>query len=221
MTERRHTDLGELARRSMEEEGLAADFPADVLREAGSAAGSATAAAALARARDLRDLLWSSIDNSTSRDLDQLEYAEALPGGGARLLIGIADVDAFVPKDSATDRHARLNTVSVYTPAFVFHLLPPALSTDATSLLEGRDRLALVVELVVDGDGKVSECEVYPAHVRNRAKLRSDNRAFTFNSMPVSISLRSTPSVSANVTKLFVPCTGRNCGLMSYSPQTC
>ena len=169
MTEPRHTDLGELARRAMEEEGLSADFPAEVLREAGAAAGSAGAAPA--GARDLRGLLWSSIDNDTSRDLDQLEYAEALPGGGARLLIGIADVDAFVPKDSATDRHARLNTVSVYTPAVVFHLLPPALSTDATSLLEGQDRLALVVELVVDGDGKVSGGEVSPALVRNRAKL--------------------------------------------------
>jgi len=171
MTEQRHTDLVELARGAMEEEGLSADFPSDVLREAAGAAGSAGAAAALARARDLRGLLWSSIDNSTSRDLDQLEYAEALPAGGARLLVAIADVDAFVPKGSATDRHARLNTVSVYTPAVVFHLLPPALSTDATSLLEGRDRLALVVELTVDGDGKVSESEAYPALVRNRAKL--------------------------------------------------
>jgi exoribonuclease-2 len=171
MNDPQDTDLVELARRAMAEEGLVTDFPGEVLREAEAAAGLSPGAVAAAQARDLRGLLWSSIDNEDSRDLDQVEYAERLPGGATRLLVGIADVDSFVPKGSATDLHARLNTVSVYTPAVIFNLLPEKLSTDATSLLEGRDRLALVVELTVGDDGEVSGREVYPALVRNRAKL--------------------------------------------------
>ncbi|HLM54667.1 MAG TPA: RNB domain-containing ribonuclease [Pyrinomonadaceae bacterium] len=172
MADTNDTDLVALARRAMDEEGLFADFPPEVLREAETAAEASHNVAAGPGARDLRGLLWSSIDNEESRDLDQVEYAEELhEGGGVRLLIGVADVDAFAPRGSAVDLHARLNTVSVYTPAVVFHLLPESLSTDATSLLEGADRLALVVELHVGGDGKIWTTDVYPALVRNRAKL--------------------------------------------------
>src|SRR5205823_3993519 len=99
--------------------------------------------------KDMRGVLWSSIDNRESRDLDQIEYAERLSSGGYRVLVGIADVDAFVAKGSAIDRHAAVNTVSVYTPAVNFPMLPEQLSTDLTSLLEGEDRLAVVMELSV------------------------------------------------------------------------
>jgi exoribonuclease-2 len=119
--------------------------------------------------RDLRSLPWSSIDNDESRDLDQLEVIVEEPGG-VRLLVAIADVDALVPKGSALDDHARVNTTSVYTTARIFPMLPEALSTDRTSLNEGEDRPALVVDMRVRDDGQV-DGDVYRAAVRNHAKL--------------------------------------------------
>src|SRR5436190_2782865 len=121
--------------------------------------------------RDLRELLWSSIDNLTSRDLDQVEYAERQNDGGIRVLIGIADVDAFVKKDSAIDSYARENTTSVYTGVTTFPMLPEELSTDATSLLEGKDRLAIVIEFIVSADGDTKSQGVYPAIVHNYSKM--------------------------------------------------
>ena len=119
--------------------------------------------------RDLRDLPWSSIDNDESRDLDQLEVC--IEGATPRVLIAIADVDALVPKGCALDAHAETNTTSVYTPAHVFPMLPPELSTDRTSLNEDADRSAIVIDMEVGDDGEVGRSDVYPARVRNRAKL--------------------------------------------------
>jgi exoribonuclease-2 len=124
-----------------------------------------------ASVRDLRKLLWSSIDNRESRDLDQLEYAEALAGGDTRLLVAIADVDAFVPQGSAIDARAAENTASVYTGVRTFPMLPEELSTDLTSLIAGKDRLAVVTEMVVAADGTVKSTDVYRAVVLSRAKL--------------------------------------------------
>ena len=126
-----------------------------------------------ANARDLRDLPWSSIDNEESRDLDQIEWAEPLPGGAIRILLGIADVAAYVARDSDVDRHAGVNTTSLYTGVKTFHMLPKALSTQRTSLLEGEDRLAMVTEMVIREDGTLDDAQtdVYPARVRNHAKL--------------------------------------------------
>src|SRR5439155_19170115 len=122
-------------------------------------------------ARDLRGLAWASIDNDDSRDLDQLTVAEAHPDGTATVLVAIADVDALVEQGSAIDRHAERNTTSIYTVPRVFPMLPERLSTDLTSLAEHQDRLALVVELLVDADGGVPESNAYRARVRNQAKL--------------------------------------------------
>jgi VacB/RNase II family 3'-5' exoribonuclease len=121
--------------------------------------------------RDLRNLLWSSIDNVESRDLDQIEYVERLDGDKVRLMVGIADVDAFVPKGSAIDKHAFQNTTSVYTGVVTFPMLPDALSFDLTSLLPDQDRLTMVIDLVIDGTGLVVSSEVYAAVTRNHAKL--------------------------------------------------
>ena len=150
--------------------GLEPDFPPEVISEA-QVLASQNKIAPSDSVRDMRELLWSSIDNSTSRDLDQVEYVERLLSGDLRVLIGIADVDAFVTKGSRLDRHAFVNTVSVYTPAIIFPMLPEALSTNLTSLLEGEDRLAVVIDLILTGEGEVSSKEVYRAVVRNRAKL--------------------------------------------------
>ena len=152
--------------------GLDPDFPAGVEDElkADEQAGE-RAATPGPSVKDARDVLWSSIDNRESRDLDQVEYAERLNGGRYRVLVGIADVDEFVPKGSAIDRHAAVNTVTVYTPAVNFPMLPEELSTGLTSLLEDEDRLAVVMELVVTAEGDITSKQVYRAIVRNKAKM--------------------------------------------------
>lgn len=121
--------------------------------------------------RDLRDLLWSSIDNETSKDLDQIEWAEQLENGDIRLLVGIADVDAAVKKDSPADRHAAKNTVTVYTETEIFPMLPEELSTDLTSLNENEDRIAIVADMCVKENGDVPTSTFYQARVQNRCKL--------------------------------------------------
>jgi VacB/RNase II family 3'-5' exoribonuclease len=124
--------------------------------------------------RDLRSLLWSSIDEVESRDLDQIEVTEAVPGGDTRVRVAIADVDSLVPAGSAIDGHAAWNTTSVYTGVAIFPMLPEDLSTDRTSLGEGADRRAMVIDLVVAADGSTRSHDVYPALVHNHAKLDYD-----------------------------------------------
>src|SRR5437762_10128282 len=165
----RHTpDLRAIARRAMLDAGLDPDFPADAEREVEAAESAGARVEPGPDATDMRGLLWSSIDNRESRDLDQIEYAERAASGGYRVLVGIADVDAFVHAGSAVDRHASRNTVSVYTPAAVFPMLPEQLSTGLTSLLEGEDRLAVVMDLNVSADGDITSKDVYRAVVRNK-----------------------------------------------------
>ena len=123
------------------------------------------------KVRDLRNLLWSSIDNDTSKDLDQIEVAEHLPNGDVKVMIGIADVDAFVTKDSPIDQHAAKETTTVYTGIINFAMLPEELSTGASSLLENVDRPAMVIEFVIAVDGSMSSSDVYRAIVRNKAQL--------------------------------------------------
>ena len=171
MGRRKTPDLHRIARKAVREAGFEPDFPADVAREVEEF--GRRGAIDDSGLKDLRGWLWSSIDNRESRDLDQVEYVER-DGGGYRVLVGIADVDAYVPKDSAVDRHAAANTVSVYTPAEVFPMLPERLSTDLTSLVEGADRLAVVMELCVAEGGEVRCEQVYRALVHNRAKMDYD-----------------------------------------------
>ena len=164
-------DLNAIAHRSVVEAGFKPDLTKAVIKEVQSLTTKPSTTTSDARTRDLRNLLWSSIDDRTSRDLDQLEYAEALPGGDMRLLIAIADVDAFVPKGSAIDEHAAANSTSVYTGVRTFPMLPEELSTDLSSLNAGQDRKAVVTELVVAGDGSIKSTEVYRALVHSQAKL--------------------------------------------------
>ncbi len=164
-------ELRAAAAHDAREAGFITGFPGHVLQEAREVAGRSPEIIALSHVRNLTGLTWSSIDNSESRDLDQVEYAEPLPDGRIRILVGIADVDAYVPKASLVDRHAYASTVSVYTPGIVFPMLPEQLSNDTTSLLEGEDRLAVVTEMIVANDGEVGGVSIYRALVRNRVKL--------------------------------------------------
>ncbi|MBA3766945.1 MAG: RNB domain-containing ribonuclease, partial [Acidobacteria bacterium] len=164
-------DLRAMARRAMIENGFAAEMPTRAVPELQAIDDTQQIELNDPSIRDMRSTLWSSIDNRESRDLDQVEYAEELPNKDIRLLIGIADVDAFVPKDSAIDRHAFENTTSVYTGVETFPMLPEKLSNQTTSLLEDVDHLVVVIEMVLDTEGKVRSSEVYRAKVRNHAKL--------------------------------------------------
>src|ERR1051325_10155494 len=163
--------LQNIAHRAMVRYGLLPEFSAAALDEARTARPGTAHDAAV---RDQRALLWASIDNDESRDLDQLSVAESLGGGRTKLLVAIADVDALVPAGSAADDHARTNTTSVYTPAEIFPMLPERYSTDLASLLEDDERLAVVVEMTVEADGSVAGAEIYRALVRNQAKLTYD-----------------------------------------------
>jgi VacB/RNase II family 3'-5' exoribonuclease len=169
------TILQNIARQAMLERGLLPDFSAEALDELARLQATAQtvngAVKALPGIRDLRDLLWSSIDNDDSRDLDQLTVAEALSTGSVKILVAIADVDSFVKKRSAIDEHARHNTTSVYTAAEIFPMLPEKISTDLTSLNFSQDRLSIVVQMAVDPDGSIQESQIYRAWVRNHAKL--------------------------------------------------
>jgi VacB/RNase II family 3'-5' exoribonuclease len=165
-----HFNLVAAAHASMIEHGFQPDFPQ----------GTDTQLAAIEAhpelldapgARDLRGLLWSSIDNDTSKDLDQIEWAEQLKDGRIRVLVGVADVDARVEQGTVLDTHAKSETTSVYTGVQVFPMLPVGLSEGLTSLNENEDRTAHVIEFSVDSAGTVSDGKVYSALVRNHAQL--------------------------------------------------
>jgi VacB/RNase II family 3'-5' exoribonuclease len=160
--------LRAIAHRVMTQRGLLPDFSPAAVAETN--AMTKAAAAADGSVRDLRALLWCSIDNDDSRDLDQLSVAEAPAGDSVKILIAVADVDALIKPGSAIDAHARTNTTSVYTAAEIFPMLPERFSTDLTSLGEGQERLAIVIEMVVTG-GAVTASDVYRAAVLNKAKL--------------------------------------------------
>jgi VacB/RNase II family 3'-5' exoribonuclease len=165
--------LATIARQAMLERGLLPDFSAQAQAQANSLSRAVTDAGA----RDLRGADWVSIDNDDSRDLDQLSVAQSIDSSTTRLLVAIADVDAAVTRGSAIDDHARQNTTSVYTAGHIFPMLPEKLSTDLTSLVQGAERLAMIIELVVAADGSISSSDIYRATVVNKAKLAYDSLA--------------------------------------------
>jgi exoribonuclease-2 len=164
-------NLQAAARQELLENGFHPDFPPDVRVQVTRIQASPPDMKGGANVRDLRGLLWSSIDNDTSRDLDQIEVAESLPGGATRIMIGIADVDAYVAKGSPIDLYAESEGTTLYTGVENFSMLPEELSTNLTSLLEGVDRLCVVIEIVIGSDAVVQSGQAYPALVRNRAQL--------------------------------------------------
>jgi len=165
-----HFNLVAAAQAVMIEHGFQPNFPAGADAEL-SAIEAHPEMPDAPGAQDLRSLLWSSIDNDTSKDLDQIEWAEQLPDGRIRVLVGVADVDARVKRGSIIDAHAQSETTSVYTGVKVFPMLPAELSEGITSLNENEDRVAVVIEYAVDAAGTVTDGKAYRALVRNRAQL--------------------------------------------------
>lgn len=161
--------LQSIAHKAMLERGLLPDFSTAAFAELEKI--QTPAAFNGEPTRDLRDLLWASIDNDDSLDLDQVTVAEALPGDKVKILVAVADVDSLVKNGSAINEHARHNTTSIYTPAMIFPMLPEKLSTHLTSLNFNEDRLSVVVEMEIGVDGSLQDSDVYQACVRNHAKL--------------------------------------------------
>ena len=167
-----HLDLQATAKEIMMRYGFEPDFPPQVPQQLAELKAHPPQIAAIGDIRDLRNLLWSSIDNDTSRDLDQIEVAERVSNGDVKIMIGISDVDAFVPKLSPIDQHAAKETTTVYAGVRNFPMLPEELSTGKSSLLENQDCLSVVTEFVVDSSGVVKSSSVYRALVRNKAQLQ-------------------------------------------------
>jgi len=166
-----HLDLQATAKQVMQQHGFNPDFPHQVTAQLASLKQQKQTSAD-GKIRDLRNLLWSSIDNDTSRDLDQIEVAESATNGDVKVMIGIADVDAYVAKQTPIDEHAARETTTVYTGVRNFPMLPEELSTGVTSLLENQDRACVVIEFVVDPQGNLKSSDVYRALVRNKAQLQ-------------------------------------------------
>lgn len=194
-----HRDvLRRIARKAMIDRGLEPDFPSDVLKELFEI--KSPAIYNKIKARDLRNLLWCSVDNAESLDLDQLSYAELLPDNTVKMLVAIADVDALVCAQTPIDSHAGLNTASIYTIAEIFPMLPEKLSTDLTSLRFDADRCALVVEMIIDKDGIVTKSDVYCAMVCNHAKLDYESLAkWLDNEGPIPVELEKVKGLAANI----------------------
>ena len=170
MKKPRYIDLKAIAGTAMEKYGFEPQFPQAVIREVDAITTSVPSPLKEGE-RDLRALLWSSIDNIDSMDLDQLEFCERGPEGEIRVLVAVADVDIYVPERSHADRYAAHNGTSVYTGIVTFPMLPDKLSKGISSLLPGEDRRAVVAGYTILPDGSVRPNEVFRALVRNKAKL--------------------------------------------------
>jgi VacB/RNase II family 3'-5' exoribonuclease len=178
--------------------GLSPEFSSAAVAELDGIRAPATGAES--STRDLRHLLWCSIDNDESLDLDQLSVAEALPAGVTRMLVAIADVAELVPRRSAIDGHAQQNTTSVYTVAQIFPMLPEKLSTDLTSLNFDADRVAIVIEMVFAANGALQSSDIYPARVRNRAKLAYNSvAAWLERGAPIPAAISAVPGLEKNI----------------------
>ncbi len=166
------SDIVRIAIDAMQFNGLEPDFSVQVDKQIASISGPAHESGS--DILDLTSLLWCSIDNDDSLDLDQLTACEVQSDLSVIIYVAVADVDALVKNGSPVDNHARNNTTSVYTSAIVFPMLPLRLSTDLTSLNPDQSRLALVTIMKIDNHGQVISSTVERALVRNKAKLAYD-----------------------------------------------
>jgi VacB/RNase II family 3'-5' exoribonuclease len=190
--------LERIAYRVMKERGFLPDFPRAALNELEEI--HQVDWGAESPGKDLRHLLWASIDNDDSLDLDQLTVAETLPDKTVKILVAVADVDALVKRNSAIDEHARQNTTSVYTAGKTFPMLPEKLSTDLTSLNDQEDRPAMVIEMAINEMGKIQSSDIYRAQVRNRAKLAYNSvAAWLEGKGPIPEAVAIVPGLAENL----------------------
>jgi VacB/RNase II family 3'-5' exoribonuclease len=190
--------LKTIAWREMIKRGFLPDFSADALAELDKI--RVPAQVTDGTLRDMRDLPWCSIDNDDSLDLDQLTVAEALDGGQVKIFVAISDVDALVHRDSEIDKHGLNNTTSIYTAAEIFPMLPEKLSTDLTSLNFAEDRLANVVEMVIQEDGVRLGYTIYQALVLNKAKLAYNSvAAWLEGNGPIPEAIPAVPNLEDNL----------------------
>jgi len=190
--------LQQIAHKAMLDRGLLPDFSPQIMAELDKM--YMTAVQADDKTRDLRELLWCSIDNDSSRDLDQLSVTQSLPNGAVKVLVAIADVDSLVKKQSAIDIHAQHNTVSVYTAAQIFPMLPEKLSTGLTSLNDKSERHAIVIEMVFNKDAALVSSDIYPAIVYNRAKLAYNSvAAWLDGNGPIPQAIADTAGMEENI----------------------
>jgi exoribonuclease-2 len=191
--------LQNIARRALIMRGLLPEFSSQALAELARIKEPAKIGLPT-QARDLRDLLWASIDNDDSEDLDQLTFAEELSLGRTRIRVAVADVDALVKKNSAIDQDAAHNTTSIYTAAQIFPMLPLQLSTNLTSLNLNEDRLAIIVDMTIGPDGSLLESNVYRAAVRNHAKLAYNSvGAWLEGRAPAPEAVTAVPGLAENL----------------------
>jgi VacB/RNase II family 3'-5' exoribonuclease len=192
--------LQNIAHRVMLERGLLPDFSAADRAELARLQVSTKMGAGTAGMRDLRSLLWASIDNDDSRDLDQLTVAEAMPGERIKVLVAIADVDSSIVDGSSLDGHARHNTTSVYTAAKIFPMLPEEISTGITSLNFNEDRISIIIEMLVGVDGSVENSSIYRAWVHNQAKLAYNSvAAWLDKTGPIPAPINAVPGLAENL----------------------
>lgn len=159
--------LNQIAEKRMLEAGFYIDFPPQFQKELEKLPQNRQEDNHL---KDQRNLLWISIDNDDSKDLDQLTYAEKGVEKD-RIFVAIADVACFVKKSTPIDDFAFHNTTSVYTPGKVFPMLPMQLSTNLSSLNKNQERATVVVEMLVDQEGKFELVGIYESLVINRAQM--------------------------------------------------
>jgi len=157
----------------MRERGLARRFEAGVERAARAARERPRVAVVAPERRDLRELATLTIDPVSARDFDDAISAERTDEGTVRVWVHIADVAAHVPEGSPVDVEARERGTSVYVPGAVEPMLPEALSNDACSLVPGRDRAAVTVEMVLDGE-RVRSAVFYRSTIRSDERLDYD-----------------------------------------------
>jgi VacB/RNase II family 3'-5' exoribonuclease len=190
--------LERIARRVMVERGFQPDFSIEAInqlakiQEVHEGTGLTT--------NDLRNLLWVSIDNDESLDLDQLTVAEAMPDNAVRIRVAVADVAILVKRDTPIDEHARQNTTSIYTAGKTFSMLPERLSTGLTSLNLKEDRPAIVIDMVIDDSGEFQNPDIYLATVHNYAKLTYRSvGAWLDGTEPVPDAITAVPTLADNI----------------------
>ena len=196
----RSSALRAAAKQTMLGNGFEPDFPPQVAEQLAQLNTSVVQVGQGDDIRDLKSLLWSSIDNDTSRDLDQVEVAERMPNGDIRVLVGIADVSAFVPNGSPIDVHAAKETTTVYAGVQNFSMLPEQLSTGITSLLEGSAKLSVVIEFTVGKDGAIKSSDVYRAWLQNKAQLAYNAvGAWLENTLPAPSKVAASPDLQSQL----------------------